>query len=196
MRKLKLNDLVLVALFAALTAVGAWISFPLPFSPVPIVLANVIALISGVILGKWLGPLSQIVYLLMGLIGIPVFAQFTAGPGILAGPTGGYLAGYVLGAFVAGLLMEYLPVQLKEARFSISLTAGALVIYLAGVPWLMVVTGMNLPAALAAGMYPFLPGDLLKIIIGTVLCASLVAQLPHIWRPPAVAETAGQAEYE
>jgi biotin transport system substrate-specific component len=190
---LPLRDMIAVSLFAALTAVGAWISVPLPFGPVPIALASLLALLSGAILGKWLGPLSQIVYVLLGVAGIPVFAHFTAGPGVVAGPTGGYLAGYIAGAFAAGILVEYLPIRLKSARFTLALAAGTLVIYLLGVPWLMHVTGMNLHAALVAGVYPFLPGDAIKIIIGSVLCLSLVTQLPQMWRSPAIAQP-GRAE--
>lgn len=184
---LSLKDIVAVALFAALTAVGAWISVPMPFGPVPIALASFFALLSGAILGKWLGPLSQVIYVLLGLSGAPVFAHFTAGPGIVAGPTGGYLAGYIAGAFVTGVLVQYLPDKPRPARFAIALTAGTLVIYLLGVPWLMHVTGMDLRAALVAGVYPFLPGDVIKIIIGTGLCLSLATQLPSMWRSPVIA---------
>lgn len=191
-----LQQMVLVALFTALTAIGAWISIPLPFGPVPVALASLFALLSGAVLGKWLGALSQIVYVLMGMIGIPVFANFTAGPGVIAGPTGGYLAGYVAGAFITGAVVQYLPTASRTISFSAGLTAGSLVIYLLGVPWLAVVTGMNLQAALVAGMYPFLPGDAIKIIIGTVLCLSLVSQLPHFWRSTVGDEPARQAELE
>lgn len=196
MKRLTHQEMVQVAFFAALTAVGAWIAVPLPFSPVPITLASMFALLSGVILGKWLGALSQVVYVLMGFIGIPVFAKFTAGAGVLAGPTGGYLAGYIIGAFVVGVMVEYLPVRRKAVLVAVSLTAGTLVIYGLGVPWLALVTGINLPAALLAGMYPFLPGDALKIIMGTVLCLSLITQLPHIWRSPVGSESVRQAEFE
>lgn len=201
MSKLMLRDLIAVAFFAALTTVGAWISFPLPFSPVPIVLANLIALLSGAILGKWLGPLSQIVYLTMGIAGIPVFANHTAGPSVIAGPTGGYLIGYVLASFVTGLLVEYLPHfsgsrAVESARLAISLTSGALVIYLTGVPWLARVAGMDIQTALVKGFYPYLPGDAVKIIVGTTLCLSLMAQLPHIWKWPVGDSAVRQAAAE
>ncbi|MDO8735802.1 MAG: biotin transporter BioY [Thermoleophilia bacterium] len=190
MSKLMLRDLIAVAFFAALITVGAWISFPLPFSPVPIVLANLFVVLSGAILGKWLGPLSVVVYLLMGLAGIPVFANHMAGPSVIAGPTGGYLIGYVLASFVTGLLVEYLPhfsgsKMAETVRFAFSLSAGGLVIYLTGIPWLARVAGMDLQTALVKGFYPYLPGDAVKIIVGTMLCISLMAQLPHIWKWPA-----------
>ena len=201
MSRLKLQDLIAVAFFTAMTTIGAWISFPLPFSPVPIVLANLVVILSGAILGKWLGPLSQIVYLLMGIIGIPVFANHTAGPSVIAGPTGGYLIGYVLAAFVTGLLVEYLPHihrsrAADSARLAFSLTMGALVIYLTGISWLARVAGMDIHTALVKGFYPYLPGDAVKIIVGTMLCLSLMAQLPHIWKWPASGNAVRQAAAE
>lgn len=201
MSKLMLRDLIAVAFFAALTTVGAWISFPLPFSPVPIVLANLIVLLSGAILGKWLGPLSQIVYLTMGIAGIPVFANHTAGPSVIAGPTGGYLIGYVLASFLTGLLVEYLPRfssarAVESARIAFSLSAGALVIYLTGIPWLARVAGMDVQTALIKGFYPYLPGDAVKIIVGTMLCLSLMVQLPQIWKWPAGENAVRQAAAE
>ncbi len=201
MSNIALRDLIAVAFFAALTTVGAWISFPLPFSPVPIVLANLFVLLSGVILGKWLGPLSQVVYLMLGFVGIPVFAGHTAGPSVITGPTGGYLIGYVLAAFVAGVLAEHLPRLSRSstfgsARLAGAMVAGAAVIYLPGIPWLAHITGMDVPTAMVKGFYPYLPGDAVKIIVGTMLCMSLMTQLPHIWKWPAAMTTARQAEAE
>jgi biotin transport system substrate-specific component len=178
-----LDKLIQVAFFSALTAVGAWIAFPMPFSPVPVVLANLFVLLSGVVLGKWLGALSQIVYILMGVIGIPVFAKFTAGPEVLVGPTGGYLIGYVIAAFTVGLLMELLAGKVPEvAQIAVSLTVGALLIYVPGVLWLAENLEISLHAALVAGFYPFLPGDALKVVAATVLSVSLMVQLPHMRR--------------
>ena len=100
----KSKDLSLVALFAALTAVGGFIS--IPFYPVPLTLQVFFVLLSGTILGKKLGALSQIIYLGIGAIGAPVFHNFTGGMGILLGPTGGFLIGFIPGAYMAGLVYE------------------------------------------------------------------------------------------
>lgn len=182
-KRLNLSSLTLVAMFAALTSVGAWISFPLPFSPVPVAFANLFVLLAGVILGKWLGALSQVVYIMLGFVGIPVFAQFTAGPEVLVGPTGGYLVGYVLAAFTAGALIEYLPRSLPElVRVAISLVVGGLVIYIPGLPWLASYLDISFPAALVAGFYPYLPGDALKVVVATMLSASLLRQVPQMRR--------------
>ena len=97
--------LILTALFAALTAVGAWISIPLPFTTVPITLATMGAS-AGALLGPWYGSLSMIIYLLLGAVGAPVFHNMTGGLGILTGPTGGYLIGYITSALLCGLLIN------------------------------------------------------------------------------------------
>lgn len=195
MQKLELRDLISVAFFAALTSIGALISVPLPGDLVPIVLSNMFAILAGAMLGKWLGPLSQIVYILMGVIGIPVFAgSIKAGPGALAGPTGGYIVGFVVASFLTGFLVERLLRAPDILRFSLSMTAGAAVIYLFGVPWLAHVTGMNTQLAMVKGLYPFLPGDILKVIVGTMLCMSLMTQLPRFRNVPAGIGTAGKVE--
>ncbi|MFA5809271.1 MAG: biotin transporter BioY [Thermoleophilia bacterium] len=195
MHKLELRDLISVAFFAALTSIGALISVPLPGDLVPIVLSNMFAILAGAILGKWLGPLSQIVYILIGVIGIPVFAgSIKAGPAALAGPTGGYIIGFVVASFLTGFLVERLVRAPGVLRFSLSLTAGAAVIYLFGIPWLSHVAGLNIQLAMVKGLYPFLPGDILKVIVGTMLCMSLMTQFPRIRKMPAGIETAGKIE--
>ncbi|MFA6001083.1 MAG: biotin transporter BioY [Thermoleophilia bacterium] len=186
MHKLELRDLILVAFFAALTSIGALLSVPLPGDLVPIVLSNMIAILSGAILGKWLGPLSQIIYILIGIIGIPVFAgSVKAGPAALAGPTGGYIIGFVVASFLTGFLVERLVRAPVALRYSLSLAAGAAVIYVLGIPWLAKVAGLNIQLAMVKGVYPFLPGDILKVIVGTMLCMSLMTQLPRIRKIPA-----------
>lgn len=195
MSKFELRDLIAVAFFAALTSVGALISFPHPLNTaVPIAFANLFAVLSGAILGKKLGPLSQSIYVLMGLIGIPVFAKFSAGPGILFGATGGYLFGYILAAFVTGLLVEHLPRMPQALRFGISMTAGFLVVYLPGVPWLAFVGHIPVSAAFVNGCLIFLPVDAIKVIVGTLLCLSLLAQIPQTLKWSARVEASQQAE--
>jgi biotin transport system substrate-specific component len=184
--------MITAAFFAALTTIGAWLSFPLPFSPVPIVLSNLFAVLAGAILGKRLGAISQTVYLVMGVIGIPVFAKFTAGPGILFGATGGYLFGFVAAAFVTGLLVEYLPLP-PVTRFAVAMTAGMAVIYLPGIPWLARIAGFDIPTAMVKGLYPYLPGDIAKVIVGTVLCMSLMSQLPRLFKIKSADELTHQA---
>lgn len=157
-----LRGMVYASLFGALTAVGAYIIIPLP--PVPITLQTLFLGLAGTLLGGRLGALSQVVYLLLGIIGLPVFAGGKAGIGVLFGPTGGYLIGFVVAAFVVGKLAA-----LKErpgfAWLCLSLVAGTAVVYALGVFQLSLVARLAPLKALAVGVLPFLPGDGIKIVL-------------------------------
>ena len=104
-RRLHLNIAMMTrtALMAAVTAVAAQITIPLPFSPVPFTLQVLAVILSGLLLGPRHGALSQVVYVLVGAVGVPVFAQFSGGLGVVLGPTGGYILSYPLAAAIAGL---------------------------------------------------------------------------------------------
>lgn len=157
---MKSKDLSLIALFAALTAVGGFIS--IPFYPVPLTLQIFFVLLSGTILGKKLGALSQIIYLGLGSIGAPVFHNFTGGIGILLGPTGGFLFGFIPGAYVAGLFYEkYTNNKLRFSGLIISLVP----IYIIGILWLSFITGISIEKAILVGGIPFILGDFVKSII-------------------------------
>ncbi len=153
------KKIVKTGIMAALTTVGAYIIIPLPFSPVPITLQTFFVLFSGRILGKKYGSLSQVIYLLIGMAGLPVFAGGTGGLGILAGPTGGFLVAFVAAAWIAGF---YTDNKIKD--FFIYLTATA-TIYLIGCSYFIFSTGTDIISALNLTVLPFLPGDLLKIIL-------------------------------
>jgi len=155
----QLKMTVYASLFAALTAVGAYISIPI--GPVPIVLQNMFVLIAGLLLGSRWGLASIAVYLLAGTFGLPVFAGGTGGIGHIAGPTGGYLIGFLPAVFLTGIISEKTPGRI---RFDVlAMVSGSLMVYLFGVAWLKTVTGMSLGKTMAVGMYPFLIGDTLKI---------------------------------
>ncbi len=164
----------MIALFAALTAVGAQIQMPLPFSPVPVVLSNFFAILAGLVLGPRLGAASQVVYLLLGAVGLPVFAGMRGGPQVLVGPTGGYLVGYVLAAGAAGLLRGRRP---DTGRAIAAAAAGAILIYALGVPYLAAVTHMGIRRALLVGLLPFLPGDAVKVVIAGAVAPALLRAL-------------------
>lgn len=106
MEKQKLKGMVFAALFAALTGAVAWFKIPLPFTPVPITLQTLMVLLSGAMLGPYYGALSMIVYLILGAIGLPVFAGGSSGVGALLGPSGGYLFSYPVAAFVIGYMLQ------------------------------------------------------------------------------------------
>jgi biotin transport system substrate-specific component len=148
------------SLFVALIAAGAFLAIPI--GPVPIVLQNMFVLLAGIILGPKWGLASVGVYLFIGACGLPVFANGQAGIGIIFGPLGGYLMGYLPAVFITGLIAR--NKQKKMIFDIIAMVTGSVIVYAAGIPWLKIV--MNLPwtKALALGMYPFIIGDILKII--------------------------------
>ena len=155
----ELRMTVYASLMAALIAAGAFISVPI--GPVPIVMQNFFVLLTGVLLGKKWGLASVGVYLLAGILGLPVFAGGTGGIGRIAGPTGGYLLGYLPAVFIAGWIAEK-GENIKWMDVP-AMVAGMSIVYGIGVPWLKMVTGMTFDKAIALGLYPFLIGDALKI---------------------------------
>jgi biotin transport system substrate-specific component len=168
-----LQSLVLASLFAALTAVGAFIAIPI--GPVPIVLQNFFVMLMGLMLGPKWGLAGMGVYLLAGLLGLPVFAGGTAGIARFLGPTGGYLVGYLPSVALIGWLSR-LGGQRRVAD-AVALVAGTLVLYLCGVSWLKLAAGLGWSKALAVGMIPFLPGDIAKIIAAVLMIQPLRALL-------------------
>ena len=170
--RLSIRRLLLCALFAALMAVCSQLSIPLPM--VPINLALLAALLGGALLGPKLGAAAIGVYVLVGLMGVPVFASFGAGPGTLFGKTGGYIIGYVLAAFLTGLLARK---GKGYWRTCLAMVAGTLACYLFGTAWFMQVTGMEWWLSLTYCVLPFLPGDGLKILAAAWLSRRL---RPHV----------------
>lgn len=158
-------NLMLAGLFAALTAICSWININLPFTPVPINLALIGPYMAGILLGFKYGILSQIVYILMGILGIPVFAGFTSGAGVLVGPTGGFIIGYILCAMICGL-----PIRTKTTSTRIFLmVSGLFACYACGLLWFIIITGSTISAGLTACVIPFLPGDAMKIALTSIL---------------------------
>jgi biotin transport system substrate-specific component len=142
-----------------LTAVGALVAIPI--GPVPIVLQNFFVFLTGLFLGSRWGLASVGIYLIAGILGFPVFAGGTGGIGRIIGPTGGYLVGYIPAVFIIGVIVEKRRTSLYLDI--VALVSGSLILYLFGVTWLKIITGMSAGKALAVGMLPFLPGDALKI---------------------------------
>lgn len=163
------RQLVLAALFAGLTALLAYVRIPLPFTPVPITGQTFGVMLSGLLLGPRWGAVAQVVYVLLGVVGLPVFAGGHAGPGVILGPTGGYLVSYPLAAAVTGAIAG----QRRAPGFARTLLAcvagGIAVVYALGVPWFVTWSGMAWREALVAAALPFLPGDLAKAVVATLL---------------------------
>jgi biotin transport system substrate-specific component len=165
----------LTALFAALIAAGTFIAIPLPFSPVPIVLQNLFALLAGLILGPLHGSAAAGLYLIAGAVGAPVFAGASGGFVHIIGPTGGFLLGYLLSAFSAGLIAGSPRGGLKTPlwRIVLAVLAGLLVVYVPGVIRLKFALAGSWRQALIAGFVPFIPGDLIKGILAVPIALRL-----------------------
>ncbi|HHT04979.1 MAG TPA: biotin transporter BioY [Hydrogenispora sp.] len=175
--KLNLRMTVHVALFTALIIIGGYISVPLPVGPVPIVLADFFVMLSGLFLGlKW-GLTSVALYLSLGALGLPVFASGTSGLAILLGPTGGFLLGYMLMVTAVGFITGKRKPSL--IRVSLALIVGNILLYSVGVPWLKGVLHLGWGAAFTAGLIPFIPGTIIKIIVATTLARVLLPRFQH-----------------
>jgi len=171
-----LTGFIYSAFFAALIAVLGMISIPLPISPVPITGQSLAIMLAGGILTARQAGYSVLTFLLLGAVGVPVFAGLSGGIGILVGPRGGYLIGYLVGAIVIALLKGNNNTMWRLAVSNI--IGGILVVYIFGVLWLNFVTGMGLEKALVAGALPYIPGDLFKAVIATIVAVAVNKQLP------------------
>lgn len=177
-RSSRTASLTLCGLFAAIMAVCSIITVPLGFTPVPINLGTLGVFLAGGILGRKYGTISIAVYVILGAVGIPIFAGFKGGLGVLAGPTGGYIIGYILAAFVVGLIVDFFlkddfGIGKQYLICVIAMVAGLFVCYLLGTIWFIVSTGTGVWASLVACVFPFLPGDALKIVAATLLVRRL-----------------------
>jgi len=160
---------VFAALMTALMAAGAYIV--LPIGPVPIVLSNLFVLLAGLLLGPRWGGTAVALYLLLGAVGLPVFSGGGGGIGHLAGPTGGYLLGYLPAVVVVGVISRLGAAtggsgvgQRRRPLFDLAaVVSGTAVVYGCGILWLVAVRAVPLRAALSVGLLPFLPADALKI---------------------------------
>jgi biotin transport system substrate-specific component len=176
----KLRRMVLASLMAALTAVGAYVYVPI--GPVPIVLSTLFVILSGLLLGSRWGLTSMALYLLVGAIGIPVFAGGKGGFAHFFGPTGGYLFGYLLASWTTGFISERSRGLLILDILAV--VVGSLTIYGLGVPWLRMVTQMSWQKTLIAGALPFLIGDAIKASVAVILARSVRPILNRIFQSP------------
>ena len=169
-----------VVLLAGLTAAAAQISIPLPFTPVPFTLQPMVVLLGGAALGARLGMSAQVLYLLAGLVGLPVFAAspvLPQGPLRLLGPTGGYLMSYPFAAFATGWLAER-GFDRRYLTSVIAMACGLLVVFACGVTWLALFArpaAVGFSTALKTGLYPFVAADLIKLFVAAGV-------MPALWR--------------
>lgn len=172
--------MILISLFTALTTIGAFISIPL--GDIPITLQSLFALLAGLLLGPKLGSLSQIIYILLGLSGMRIFAGFSGGPQAIFRPSFGFLIGFVFAAFIAGKIVHKAKfIDFKKILFATLI--GTFIIYLFGIPYMYMILNIvmdkaiSFSAVLKTGCLIFLPGDILKAIISSLVAFKVVTKV-------------------
>ena len=167
-----------MAITAVMTAIicilGPW-AIAIPVSPVPITLCTLGIYFALYVLGMKLGTVSVILYVLLGMAGVPVFTNFSGGIGKLLGPTGGYIIGYVFLALLCGFFIDRFPEKLPFHLLGFLL--GTMVLYLFGTLWLQFQLQMTFMAALTLGVLPYVPGDVAKLIMALLVAIPLKKQL-------------------
>lgn len=166
-QKIRTKQMVLIALMTAVTCVLGPLSIPLPFSPVPISLTNFAIFLAIFVLGMKSGTISFIIYLLLGAVGVPVFSSFRGGFQVLAGPTCGYLIGFIFLALIMGFALDHFDRKLVPTI--IGMIIGMAVCYAFGTVWLAKLLSLSFKEGLMMGVIPYLPGDAAKIIIAAIV---------------------------
>lgn len=178
--RIKTIDLILVALFTALTIVGRIISVPL--WPVAVTLQTLFTLLAGIVLGPYLGSLSQLVYMLLGLVGLPVFASNVSGPAAFLTPSFGFVIGFVAMPLVMGLVIRR-GSKPSFVRVLLAAVAATVVLYAIGIPYMYVVLTQVLSkdvtvwGVLQMGCIPFIIGDTAKCVLTAVVAVKIVPAL-------------------
>ncbi len=172
--RLKTVDLTYIGVFAAVIAVCSWVQ--IPFGAVPVTLQTFAVCTAAGLFGAKRGVLSVLVYILLGLVGVPVFSGFNAGAGALLGVTGGYIIGFVFTALIVGLEVDFLGGRLWVCFASMLL--GILVCYAFGTAWFVVVytrkvESITVGGALSMCVFPFIIPDIIKAALATAVCAAL-----------------------
>lgn len=168
--KMTVRDLTLASLFTALTAVGAFVSIPL--GPVPVTLQSLFVLLAGMTLAPKVAVLSQTVYILLGLAGLPIFSGFMGGLQTVLRPSFGFLIGFVAAAFVVSVVSRS---GKSIGGYILAGALGTVTMYLIGIPYMAFIlngvmgSGLSFGAILNMGLFLFLPGDILKVVLAGVV---------------------------
>ena len=158
--------------FIVLMILGAYIRMPLFFTPVPVTLQTFFVLLSGAMLGRRWGSLSQAAYLSIGALGLPVFQGYGGGLSHIFGPTGGYLLGFIPASYLVGYLLSG-DKKMSAFKVSASMAGGLILIYTLGIIWLKLLLNIGLSTAFMLGLYPFLPGAVVKLIAASSIYMSI-----------------------
>ena len=171
---MKTKNIVLCGLFAAILCCFAAITIYLPFTSIPITLQVIGVSVAGAVLGKKYGGLSVLIYVLIGLCGLPVFSGMKGGVTALAGPTGGYILGFIAEAFVTGYCIEKFVKNtdnkfIKNIKIFISMIIGLIVLYAIGTIQFMFISSISLYKALSLAVIPFVPLDVIKLVVSVLI---------------------------
>ncbi len=184
----KMSGPILIALFAALVSVGSFIHIPMP-GGVPVVIQDMLARLSGLLLGPIYGGLAVLLFLILGILGFPVFSGKAGIQVILSGPTGGFLIGYFVASILGGLIIKFFyPTILTSDDDStkkrknivqwiivtIASLSGTLCVFAFGIPGFMMVTGNDLVTSLPYVLTPFIPGTIVKTLLAVVLAKKFI----------------------
>lgn len=174
-KRTNIKEITLMGLMAAILCVVAPFSIPIPFSVVPISFTNLAIYFAVFILGWKKGTISYLIYFLLGFIGLPVFSGFSGGPAKVFGPTGGYLIGFIILAIISGYFIE--KFKGKVYMYVVGMSLGLVITYILGTTWLSYQLELTFIKGLMMGVVPYLPGDILKIVIATIVGPTLRASL-------------------
>lgn len=173
-KRIKTIDIAYIGIFVALIAVCSWISIPLT---VPVTLQTMAVCITAGLLDTKKSVLTVVVYILLGLIGVPVYAGFTSGVGVLMGITGGYLVGFIFTALIVGIMVKILGKKIWV--YALSMFLGIAACYAFGTAWFVLYNNsqnadaVTIGAALSMCVVPFIIPDIVKIAVATLLCKRL-----------------------
>lgn len=174
--KISIQDICMIAIMAAITAVMAQISIPMPLG-VPMTMQTFAVTLAAVLLGSKRGGMAMLVYVLLGAIGVPVFAGFNGGIQNLVGPTGGFIISFPIMAYIIGLGVE---MHKKKGMFTLMLILGTISNYVIGVIMFVVVMDSSVMTALSACVIPFIPTAIIKAVVASVLGLQMRKRLANV----------------
>lgn len=168
----KTKHLVLCSLFAAILCISAFFTFPLPFAPAPITLQVLAVCVTALALERRTAISAMVLYLLLGLVGLPVYSGMGSGIGVLAGPTGGYLWGFLPALILMATLQKHAPTGKPHTTF-LYMVCGLVVIYFFGTLQLSLLTGNSFLGSLGIAVLPYLPADFAKLVLAVPVTLAL-----------------------
>lgn len=167
MKKITVKDMTVIALVTAVICIISPFSIPIAVSPVPITLALFAIYLGGIILGWKKGLLSVVIYLLLGMVGLPIFSEFSGGVQKLVGPTGGYLVGFLFLVFFTGFFVDKFPNKIP--MYFVGGLLGLVVCYLFGTLWFMIQYKTGFVETLGMCVIPYIPLDLVKLVLAVLV---------------------------